>query len=179
MLLRIHSSNAHKRSFLTYLLLAFMGLLSTPTSAKDYKIEALVFAHNNATAAYEKQPYSPPQEPRNDAEYWPLEASMLLQLSSQIESSPDYQLLRYLSWGQEALPLSESTARQLLEADVSGWIKVYANQLLFANIDLDVQGYRMVEKRRLKLDELHYFDHPKFGVLLQVSRLESPAENDQ
>lgn len=33
---------------------------------------------------------------------------------------------------------------------------------------------RLTETRKIKLNELHYFDHPLFGVLLQVSRL-----NDQ
>ena len=39
-------------------------------------------------------------------------------------------------------------------------------------------GYRMVEKRRLKLNERHYFDHPKFGLLVQVSRLEANEKQD-
>lgn len=30
---------------------------------------------------------------------------------------------------------------------------------------------RLTETRKIKLNELHYFDHPLFGVLLQVSRL--------
>ena len=30
---------------------------------------------------------------------------------------------------------------------------------------------RLIENRRIKLDELQYFDHPLFGVILQVSRL--------
>ena len=48
--------------------------------------------------------------------------------------------------------------------------------LLFANLDIDFKGLRLKEKRRLKLNEKHYFDHPKFGILLQVSRLEEKTE---
>lgn len=33
-----------------------------------------------------------------------------------------------------------------------------------------VEYVRMVETRRIKLNELHYFDHPLFGVIIQVSR---------
>lgn len=144
--------------------------------AKDYKIEVLIFENIEPYPAFEKQPYTPPQEPRNNAEAWPLEASMLLEQASTIGLSPDYNLLRHMSWGQESLPLSESAAREIIEPNINGWIKVYANQLLFANLDLDVNGYRMVEKRRLKLNELHFFDHPKFGVLMQVSRLEQQTD---
>lgn len=32
---------------------------------------------------------------------------------------------------------------------------------------------RMTESRRLKLNEIHYFDHPLFGVLVRVSRVQS------
>jgi hypothetical protein len=29
--------------------------------------------------------------------------------------------------------------------------------------------YRLNERRRVKLSETHYFDHPKFGALVRVS----------
>ena len=31
----------------------------------------------------------------------------------------------------------------------------------------------MRESRKIKLNELNYFDHPLFGVILQVSRMET------
>ncbi|MCG8324602.1 MAG: peptidoglycan binding protein CsiV [Thiotrichales bacterium] len=30
---------------------------------------------------------------------------------------------------------------------------------------------RIRESRKIKLNEVHYFDHPLFGALIQVSRL--------
>jgi len=33
---------------------------------------------------------------------------------------------------------------------------------------------KLKETRKLKLNEIHYFDHPMFGVILQVSRLHLP-----
>ncbi len=38
-----------------------------------------------------------------------------------------------------------------------------------------LQSYRLNEDRRLRRDELHYFDHPMFGVLAKVSAYELPA----
>lgn len=39
-----------------------------------------------------------------------------------------------------------------------------------------VEYVRITEKnRRIKLGELHYFDHPRLGVILQVNRLELPV----
>ena len=33
--------------------------------------------------------------------------------------------------------------------------------------------FRLNESRRIKLNEFHYFDHPSFGVIIQVRRLET------
>ena len=38
--------------------------------------------------------------------------------------------------------------------------------------------FRVQEDRILKNGELRYFDHPKFGVLAKVTRVEEPAEED-
>lgn len=50
-----------------------------------------------------------------------------------------------------------------LMADFMGLTKTY------------FQTYRMTEQRRMRRDELHYFDHPHFGVLAKVSAYELPA----
>jgi hypothetical protein len=39
--------------------------------------------------------------------------------------------------------------------------------------------FRIQENRILKNGELRYFDHPKFGVLAKVTRVEEPAEEDE
>ena len=67
----------------------------------------------------------------------------------------------------------------LVNQAISGWIKIYAKTLLFAQLDLDYFGYRLKEKRRLLLDEVHYLDHPKIGILLQVTRVEKTEEDEK
>ena len=39
--------------------------------------------------------------------------------------------------------------------------------------------FRIQENRILKNGELRYFDHPKFGVLAKVTRVEEPEEEDE
>jgi len=41
---------------------------------------------------------------------------------------------------------------------------------LKTEIELSYKGHLIKERRRLKLDEIHYFDNAGFGVLLRVSR---------
>lgn len=146
--------------------------------AKDYMVEVLVFENNTHSPATESHHYKAPKESRSASETWPIEPSMLLDEAARIEKSPNYTLVHHFSWGQAALPYSQSANFNIIEQKVQGWIKVYAGQLLFANIDLDYLGYRMNEKRRLKLNERHFFDHPKFGIIMQVSRLQVKKETE-
>jgi hypothetical protein len=73
---------------------------------------------------------------------------------------------------------------------VQGNVRIRAARLLYADVDVALLAdgtpgvefpaddparryLRVRESRKLKLNELHYFDHPLFGVLLQVSRLQA------
>ncbi|MGB5541298.1 MAG: CsiV family protein [Gammaproteobacteria bacterium] len=37
-------------------------------------------------------------------------------------------------------------------------------------------AFRLTEKRRIKSNELHYFDHPRFGMIARVTPYDSPEE---
>ena len=157
---------------------ALLIVSASLVSAKEYQIEAIVFANNQPQTAYESTQYQTIAELESEAETWFLEPSMLLEELEALEGAENYRVLAHLSWGQEALPSSEAAIYQITEPEFAGWIKVYAGHLLFANLDIDFNGYRMNEKRRLKLNEKHFFDHPKFGVLLRVSRLEQEEDEE-
>ena len=74
---------------------------------------------------------------------------------------------------------------------IEGSLQLFENRLLFVDLDLRneidnndsgllnvdsaqaIQNsgtFRIQEKRRVKLNEIHYFDHPFFGALVRVSR---------
>jgi len=161
-------------------ILSLLLIVIIPTSAyaKDYMVEVLVFENTQHSTPTESHKYTPPKPSKTASNTWPLEPSMLLDDATRIENSLNYTLLHHYSWGQKALPYQTSANFRVIEQDINGWIKIYAEQLLFANLDLDYIGYRLNEKRRLKLNEVHFFDHPKFGVLLRVSRLIA-AEEEQ
>ena len=73
--------------------------------------------------------------------------------------------------------------------DFTGQVRLRAARFLHLDVDLayfpDLSGQpqplsvpprqradyvRLTESRRIKLEQLHYFDHPLFGVIIQVSR---------
>ena len=43
------------------------------------------------------------------------------------------------------------------------------------NKEVSASSFRLTQKRRLRSKELHYFDHPKFGVLAIITPYELPA----
>ena len=56
---------------------------------------------------------------------------------------------------------------------VEGIVRVKIGHLLHVDVDFlyyhEGTPVRLTETRKLKLNELHYFDHPLFGVIVQVS----------
>ncbi len=153
------------------LISAFLSLFSA-AHAKDYIVEVIVFENMSNSTVTEPHAYQAPKQPRTNAQAWILDTQLLNEQAQTIANSSDFLLRHHFAWGQESLPYSKSATYSVVETDTKGFIKIYADSLLFANLDLDYKGFRMIEKRRLKLNEKHYFDHPKFGILLQVSRLE-------
>ncbi len=142
--------------------------------SNDYKVEVIVFERLHSDALSESHHYEAPFEMKHEANYWRLSPSLLVEEAELLNDSSQYSVQRHYAWGVESLPYEQSANYTVIEPDSQGYIKVYADHLLFTNIDLDYKGYRMHEKRRLKLNEKHYFDHPKFGLLMQVSRIAHP-----
>ena len=174
-------SNAKFSKQLIKLSVGFSILIfSNSLFAKDYMVEVLVFENNADAAASESHAYDAPNKMKSGSKAWLIEPTMLINEAESIVESPDYELKHHHSWGIESLKYEDSANYTILNDESHGYIKVYADQLLFTNIDIDYKGFRMREKRRLKLNEKHFFDHPKFGLLMQVSRLpEEPAEGDE
>lgn len=171
------TNNHNMLRFLLLNLLVMIVCINTSSAfAKDYKVEVLIFENKNEHSAYESNQYVAPEKIASESATWKIAPTMLNEQASIIRKSQDYRLLKHFSWGQESLPYSKSATFEVAQQQLNGWIKIYATHLLFANIDIDFNGYRMTEKRRLKLNEKHFFDHPKFGLLVQVSRLEKEPE---
>ena len=67
-------------------------------------------------------------------------------------------------------------------AILQGLVGIRVSQLLYVDLDFvfgSVNGLvRMKESRKIKLNELNYFDHPLFGVLLMVSPVDQASDGD-
>ncbi|NOY16916.1 MAG: hypothetical protein GXP23_08300 [Gammaproteobacteria bacterium] len=69
------------------------------------------------------------------------------------------------------------TGQYTLEADIR-YTPVYRPSILDEEPATGPVSYRIYEKRRIKSGELNYYDHPKIGMVLRVTPVEMPTEEE-
>jgi hypothetical protein len=125
---------------------------------------------------------------------------------ARIERLGAYRLLAHGGWVQDGLDDSEAQPMNLANLGIvnpEGTLRLYLSRFLHLSIDLKYQAprvgletegvadprtltelrlepeFRMVEQRRARSGELHYVDHPLFGLLFMISPLpEEDVEDD-
>jgi hypothetical protein len=115
---------------------------------------------------------------------------------------PAYAPLLHGGWVQPGLPEEQSQPIDLAwlgALNPRGSVRVYLTRFLHVNLDLMYQGaadttataasaasselaelalaprFKLVTERNVRSGELHYFDHPAFGVLVKVTPLPADA----
>ena len=82
---------------------------------------------------------------------------------------------------QDTAKLSKAFSSPTI-AVLQGLVGVRVSQLLYVHLDLvfgSADGLvRIKESRKVKLNELNYFDHPSFGALLMVSPVDQILDGD-
>lgn len=118
-----------------------------------------------------------------------------------LQRSGAYRVLAHRAWRQTAYDRSntvpyrlQSSARDAPYA-LDGTIRLIRERFLHLDVDLvlrkeqgygepgtaglaDGPVYRLNETRRIRSNELHYFDNPWFGVIAKVTPYEQPASPD-
>ncbi len=107
--------------------------------------------------------------------------SFLSMAASALEKDGNYRVLVHRRWRQAAEEKSATRAMRLRNGDgqVDGAMRFYMSRYLHLDLDVVLQDktaaaagdlqYRLSEHRRIKTQEINYFDHPKFGVLVRVT----------
>ncbi|GAA0686542.1 peptidoglycan binding protein CsiV [Marinobacterium maritimum] len=208
------------------LALAALTTLPTVVQAADlYKVEMLVFSHENSNGV--EQEYWPEQPPLDlsaslypqpwdgyplaNFEELPQNDLVLGGDAAALSRSGGYKLLYHRGWLQSIG--GKSGAREVrIKADfddyqLDGSLKVYKNRFLHAQPTLELTAsaplpiqqperlnptetdssievvtpvdnltgstdrWRMTQSRRMRSNETHYIDHPRFGVLLRIRSL--------
>jgi hypothetical protein len=105
-----------------------------------------------------------------------------------------YRLLAHLRWTQTPEARSATPPVRIRSADQSldGVVRFYISRFLHVDLNLAFSEskleladapatqvgaapiFRLTEHRRIKTQEYHYFDHPKFGALVRVTQSGKP-----
>jgi hypothetical protein len=114
-----------------------------------------------------------------------------------LENSRDYEVLYHRAWRQLAYDKRNSVAYPVeteiengKHKSVQGWVRLIRERFLHLDVDLflmSLQGqastasdtriplFELNEKRRIRSGELHYFDHPRFGMIARVTPYRPPG----
>ncbi len=123
-------------------------------------------------------------------------------------NSNSYEPLLHFSWNESIYPNGKKNVRPLcsfmaLPTNVKGNLTLYLSRYLHLDINIQINEpsekislknlsdnlqelkpithyikYQINEDRIFRNQELHYFDHPRIGVLAKVSRIENEALED-
>ncbi len=123
----------------------------------------------------------------------------LNQVAKRLARSAHYKVLYHQAWQQPILKKRHAKAVKIINKDqsVSGSLRLYKATYLYAKADLwlmnsqqnlrhdtQMQNTRedwgalrfphLKQVHRIKIKRLYYFDHPRFGVLLQLTPIKMP-----
>jgi len=187
-----------KKALFTLLLLAAVA-----ARAEDvYKVEVIIFENLDPAAAQAElwaDTGAPPLDKAveltaisattaADKSSWRVLTPAQLTLTSayqRLRSSSRYRPLLHLGWVQPLdssdrnEPVHVATTAGNAAAQVNGTVALRRGRYLHADVDLVFSkksaAARLTQTRRLRNNELHYLDHPLFGVLISVAPLPAPA----
>jgi len=149
--------------------------------AKQYQIELIIFEHIYNTS-------SPEADTRvsEDIDYSLLrslspadkESLVLSEEAKRVRGSRNFRFIAHAAWVQEGLSREEAGYVSLNDwlgsSGINGTATVYINRYLHLDVQLNKESNNalMNQKRRMRSKELHYIDHPNFGILAQITPLE-------
>ncbi len=167
---------------------AMLGLFSSPLLAEggEYQIELMVFSQTMpntevfeaaasqikwSSALTELSAYQKPDNTTLDDSY------------AALAKDSTYRPILHVAWIQQ-VENGQSAPVHIQSADgkLNGYVQMQHDQGLQMTVDLEFTAnpdgdlgrtviYRLNENRPIKLNEVYYLDHPKFGVIAKISPL--------
>lgn len=179
--------------------LAAFALLSSPLhstaqapTTPAYDVELVIFRNaggggspelgavtNNAKSAEEDGESADPSAPEASFPKLPPERYKLSSIYEALKRKGGYQPLAHIGWTQPATGRDTTRFVSLsalgLDSGVSGRAALARGRYLHLTLDLSYQPagdstrYVLQQTRRMRSTEIHYLDHPKFGVIALIT----------
>ena len=172
---------------------SFVATANTSKKEKNYQVEVAVFeittdelvGGEQWTATETMAPQPPnaiiPQELPIDSK---LQTALLA-----LTKDAHYRILAQKGWIQSAQAI-ETTIPVRIQSennDLDGAIEFYLSHYLHLDVNLQFRPsipnavpaiYKITESRRIKSQNINYFDNPKFGLLVRVTPIKAAAKSN-
>jgi len=170
----------NKSAFRMVLFMVLIMRVSCVSAQDRFQIELIVFGQDMPTTELFDQTRSGIQWPSRVVEVSALaqaatEQKSLSHVFATLSRYSTYQPIAHYAWIQSIDVDSAGDAVRIQDAAnvLDGFFQLERGDFLTVTLDLEYQPdperyFRLSESRRIKFDEDHYFDHPKFGVILKV-----------
>lgn len=177
----------------------FVGLIGFAVGAQAqqwYHVELIVFevlnpTDNEQSPAFTLQIPAPLRVGMSNKSIQPAANKNLENTAQRLRNSAGYRVISHQTW-QQAVGNRNSAQAVAVEADrVQGQVRFHIATYLHASLDLwlkdgvrsvesdtfhTLHQPRLVEMRRIRSRQVHYFDHPRFGAILQLIPVSTPDQ---
>lgn len=161
-------------------------LFCSPALAENgaYQVELIIFSQampNTEVFDQTASEISWPPDLTELSAYKKPETTTLDDSYAAIAKDSAYKPIMHVAWIQPLTAGVPSAPVHIQDSDgkLNGYVQVQQGQGLQLLVDLERTAnsgegmviYRLNEKRAIKLNDVYYLDHPKFGVIVKVSPL--------
>ncbi|MGH8189103.1 MAG: CsiV family protein [Steroidobacteraceae bacterium] len=165
--------------------LVIFRTLNSNATAEEWNMEGAAAGQRLAIPDEEPSPFATPAEPAPATATFPaLPASKfkLTAVTDSLRRSRNYQPLAHFGWTQPGFPRDAAKAMSINSmvpgsSGVVGQVALWRGRYLHLTLDLvyeprsaEETGQRFVlrQTRRMRSNENHYLDHPRFGVIAVI-----------
>ncbi len=154
-----------------------------------YDIEVLVFENRQPGLEGGETWKEPRKEPGDteataSPESAPEPNSTLSKAAAELVRGGQHRMLAHKRWQQNADTKSETTPLRLQSPgqELDGTLRFYFSRFLHVELNLTLQeaaggmAYQLAEHRRVRPQEIYYFDHPKLGALVRITAVGKPEK---
>lgn len=180
------------------LLLALLACASATAAAQLYDVEVIIFSQNGAGGSEQTTAAGAPAQARGafpPGDFTELTSGSyrLNNIRGGLSAARGYHVLSHRAWRQPGYDRAHAVDYPVHAQagngrdSVDGTITLIRERYLHLDLDLRLMtsggdmpalypnapdsrpAYRLVESRRIRSSETHYFDHPRFGVIVRVT----------
>ena len=168
-------------------------ILSTSLFAEEkwYRVEVLVFENNDKEAL--SQAFASQSKPNftnainlsqmPNEKFRPLSDNQFTLAEAKSKIQKRYRLITHKGWSQTLESKNEAIAVHLNHGDLDGIVRLSGGKYLHIDTDMllhkqlrtdgglqeGLQAFRMKDSSRIRANEIHYIDHPLYGMIITVT----------